>query len=50
VLKPPLPKDFARCLMSDGNSRHNKLWLLTGWITQWSFEWKLARVRRASRG
>ena len=40
LMNPPLPKELARCLMSDGNSRHNKLWLLTGWLTEWSFEWR----------
>jgi hypothetical protein len=36
-----LPKEFQRSLMSDGTSRHNKLWLLTGWkaVGYW-FEWK----------
>ena len=36
-----LPKEFQRCLLSDGNSRHNKLWLLTGWGAQgYDFNWR----------
>ncbi len=36
-----LPKEFQRCLMSSDTSRHNKLWLLTGWRARgFDFEWK----------
>lgn len=36
----PLPKEFAKALMSEGTSKQNKLWLIAGWSRQYDFQWK----------
>jgi len=40
VALPLLPEEFQRCLLMSNTSRHNKLWLLTGWLKQYDFRWK----------
>lgn len=35
-----LPKEFRKVLLSSDNSRQNKIWLATGWQTQYYIEWK----------